>query len=442
MSDVQSGGSSRPGSSYGNHRRTHSGRLLRSHGPSVGSMMQPVHDPRMMQRHTISGGSVPAAPPPPLPILRPENAARVYTNINFRILRASPAFRDQFARGQEVVGRQINDFVDPRHESDLHRLQSALRDEREKLDPMALPPIFSQQEQEAAEAVNEAELDRYLMGQEFSESWMFSVPGIPPQTRQFSIRLGRSTLGPSSHNFVLFSMPYFAPVSLPPPVPSFGAPQQQTLPGGIPPAPWEPQFSQRSPGHTSFGGYQPGSGPTTPSLSLQSLASSLPPSTSVPAYGLSSSSSAPFDPSQPGYFPAQPRTRPRSDPTTVQRSPAMQYAHAPPVPPIPPNFPPPPPTPSSTTSGYSHRPLSTASDPYGFASSSRSSGSRPTTFHGRPRTYSTMSAGTPRSARDPMPAGASSSGVGGGGGDQGEKRDDDEEDVRKRRRLNIKEITD
>lgn len=405
------------------HRRTQSGRILRSHRPSVGQMAQPVQDPRLIQRHTLPGSSVPVqGPPPPLPFARPESAARLFVNMNFRILRANQAFRDQFAGGADVAGRQIQDFIDHRHEGDLQRMQTDLRNEREALDPLSLPTIFSVPEQEAVESINEADVDRFTAGRERSETWTFSGAGVLTQTRPLTVRLGKI----QQFSFVLFTMPFYAqPVTLPPPMPAFGAPLPQP---GLPPSPWEPQFHQASPGPSSAGytSQQPGSGPTTPSLSLQSLASSLPPSTSsVATYGLSSSR---YDSS--GYFPAQPRTRPSSGPAALQQSPAQQVVQAPPVPPIPPNFPPPPPTPASSTSGYSARPLSTTSEPSLAASGSRATSNRPTTYHGQgqSRNFGTMSAGeSPRGSRTP-----------GEGADRG----DDEDDGRKRRRLNIKEITD
>ncbi|KAF2094907.1 hypothetical protein NA57DRAFT_80076 [Rhizodiscina lignyota] len=382
------------------HRRTQSGRILRSHRASVGQMVQPVQpDPRLTQRHTITGAGA-SQPSPYSP--RRGLEARIFMNLNLRIVRANQQFRDQFAPGGDLTDRQLNDFVDRRHEPDIQRLATDLRNEREVMEPLSLPTIYSDEETRAIEGINEAELGAYTAGsRERGELWTFVQAGRQLITRQMYIQLGKV----GSFPFVVLTLPHYGASSLPSALPA-GHMNPFSVTPAVPQIPpqYEPVYQQRSPG-----GYpQTGSGPSTPSLSLQSLASSLPP-TSVPvtAYGLSS---ARFDLSSGGYFPAQPRTQPSTQPPPPGFDPTARFGQ--------------PPSLYSTSS----RPTSTVSEPLGTTTGSTTSGSRPISYPGQPRSFHTMQAESEGSPRTP--------------GEGEGQREGEDDDARKRRRLNIREITD
>lgn len=366
------------------HRRTQSGRVLRSHRPSVGSQSQPV----AMQRHTIgatasSAGSLPAA--------------RVFTNLSFRILRANKPFQEQFAHGTEARGREINVFVEPRHEQDLQRLGTDLRNEREQRDPMALPTIFSDQEQQAIDSIDERRVNDYVVGsRERQENWYFNgTQGS--MHRPMIVQLGQVGTFP----FVLFTMPHPGSMDVVPPMPGFSSSSYTST------SPRWDQGYQTSPG--GFG--QPGSGSTTPSLSLQSLAATLPPG-STPV-GASSYVLSPRYPSGSSDFLPIQGTSNRNSIQSV----GTQYSQTPYYG-------------ASASAGGSTRPQSTASEPFGVGrvpSGSR----RPSTYHGQARSFGAM-----QEEIEPVPSlpifGASPASA---------QKDTESEDARKRRRLNINELT-
>ena len=383
------------------HRRTQSGRILRSHRASVGQIAPPGQpEQRLPQRHTITGTGV-SQPVPYSP--RRGLEARVFMTLNFRIVRANQQFCDQFAAGNDVSGRDLSDFVDHVHESDIQRLETELRNEREVMEPLSLPTIYSSEEHQAIEGITEANLDAYTAGSmERLERWTFVQTGRQSVQRQAYIQLGRVRNFP----FVVLSLPHYASSSLP------AAPLSAY--SNIPPVPQMPTHYdhqyQHSPGPSTAYSYTgTGSGPSTPSLSLQSLASSLPPtSAAVTAYGLSSASSYP---SSGGYFPSQPRSQPSTQPPSATFDPTARFGQ--------------PPSLYSTSS----RPTSTVSEPLGSAARSTASrNSRPVSLPGQPRSYETMQAESEPGSRTPAE-----------GEGQSQAEDDD---ARKRRRLNIREITD
>lgn len=323
----------------------------------------------------------------------------MFTNLSFRVLRANKAFQDQFAHGAEVRGRDLGVFVEPRHEQDLQRLGTDLRNEREQRDPMALPTIFSAAEQEAIDTIDESLVDNFVAGsRERRDDWWFNG-----SQRAVYIQLGQV----SSFPFVLFTMPYSMSVSLPPPMPGYGA--QAYAPG--PSAYWDQGYQTPQTGYP-----HPGSGPTTPALSLQSLAATLPPtsaSVGVPTYGMS-----PRYPSGSSeYFPTQSISA-----RTSLHSPSTQYSQGP-----------------YAASGTGTRPQSTASEPPGAARGSSSS-TRPATYHGQARTFGTMQEDVPPvPSLPPMVRAGTIHGTTYGTTQQESEGD---EEGRKRRRLNIKELTD
>lgn len=381
------------------HRRTQSGRILRSHRPSVGQSAPPL----ATLRHTI--GSDPSSSSS----LARSPAARVFVNLNFRILRANKAFQEQFASGAEVRGRAFIDFVDIRHEHDLQRLGTDLRTEREQRDPMALPTIFSDQEQQAIDSIDENHIDAYVRGsRERSESWHF-IASQGSMQRPLLVQLGQV----GTFAFVLFTMPYSVSMTLPP-LPTTSAFFQPQQPGqsGLPPF-LDSTYSPRYP--------QSGSGSTTPSLSLhsslslQSLAATLPPASAtvgLPSYG----PSARFSSGSSDIYSSHGRG------LSSQQSPVSTYA--------PHRYP-------STASSSGTRPQSTISEPLSSASR-QSSMRRNASLPGQPRIYGAKEAEiepVPNlpSALEALKAQALL---------QTQQEEGDGDEGRKRRRLDITELTD
>lgn len=238
-----------------------------------------------------------------------------FLNLDLQILKCNEAFRQLFGLGADPRGRLLSDFIDRRHESEVHRLQNGLREERSRREPTYLPSIFpDQQEQQAVQTLDENDVERITQGfDERREFWTYVLPDGRRQQLLSRVSLARTS--------IYFAVIVLRRIAQPSPIQrtAFGRPTSIELPAPVPtvPSAISPRgFAFQPPAPLSpFG---PPSTPASPFSSFHALGTTLPPATGTihSPYAASSRSDPPYFQRFPPYGPPPSDVPPSSQPST------------------------------------------------------------------------------------------------------------------------------
>ncbi|KAK7511599.1 hypothetical protein IWZ03DRAFT_418008 [Phyllosticta citriasiana] len=150
------------------------------------------------------------APPSPRPYMVTPIAL---LNLDLRIIKTNPAFDNLFGR-RDMQDFELADLIEANPLDMFQRLRSELREERDRVEPAYLAPIFAPQEHEMLQSVEDDDLER--LSRPYSNrifTCRFKALFIGPRDIQVNIRLAKSTI-------------YFVSLTLPPYPPQ--SPQSQT----------------------------------------------------------------------------------------------------------------------------------------------------------------------------------------------------------------------
>ncbi|KAK8250455.1 hypothetical protein HDK77DRAFT_373373, partial [Phyllosticta capitalensis] len=204
-------------------------------------------------------------------------------NLDLHIIRTNPAFSNLFGR-KDMSDLDLTDLVEPNPPDMFQRLRGELREERDRVEPAYLAPIFARGEREILQNVEDEDLDR--LSQPYSNrvfTCRFKSLFIGPRDIQVHIRLAKTSIF-----FVSLTLPPYPPQSPQShtperrPTPLFATPNIRTPTTSEYPFPhtYEARELQASPLTTVS---QPSS-PYTSYFSFQAMSSSLPaPSVPTPA---------------------------------------------------------------------------------------------------------------------------------------------------------------
>jgi hypothetical protein len=158
--------------------------------PTIGSAV-PDYGYSHQQRATAATASI--QPP------RSEAGWRIdplfaFLNLDLKFLKVSEPLRVLLGDRQDLTNAALEQFVEFQHREALSRLQTWLRDERHRIEPMYLPRIMSNdQEMHAVQAINEADIDRLTRAsREEVDNYAFRLPAGRSETFLCRIRLART----------------------------------------------------------------------------------------------------------------------------------------------------------------------------------------------------------------------------------------------------------
>lgn len=213
---------------------------------------------RYMEHTSVAAANIynnPRAPAARRPSAAQEPAC-IYLNLDLQVARASRAFSDA-AGVPSVVARRLRDIVAPGDRDKVQRLQRLFGEQRQKLEPHYLPPIYGRQDDDrviqsvglGADDVAQIPLDR---------PEILTFQGPDGEQRSFEVRMGLAKK--ESTFFVAIKL------VIPPPPPQqqpamhqfAGPPYPRDAQYGFQPPPQNPGFAppqQQQQQHSPFAAY-------------------------------------------------------------------------------------------------------------------------------------------------------------------------------------------